>query len=116
MLDKIFTIYDNAAQAHLPPFFLQQPDVAKRMFADAINSNEHKFNKHPDHYTLFLHGTFDNEDASFLLQAAPKSLGNGLDFVQHQDYADGITKKEINEDGRSQEVSNVTPVRYDASG
>jgi len=104
-LNKIFTVFDEAAGAHLPPFFMNRTEQATRAFADCINSEEHRFSKHPDHYTLFLHGSFLDTTAEFTLQAAPKSIGNGVEFLnQDQEPAD------------ENEISDATPLRHNAQG
>ncbi len=80
MISKIFSIYDEAAAAHLPPFFLPTDAMAKRTFGDCINDPKHAFSAHPDHYTLFDHGTFDNLTGEILSNENMLSLGNGVIF------------------------------------
>nr|UXQ88078.1 MAG: nonstructural protein [Microvirus sp.] len=82
MIDQIFTVYDEKAKAHLPPFQMNRSEMAIRTFTDCINSKEHQFSQHPSDYTLFHHGSFDNLDASFNLMSHPKPLGNGVQFIQ----------------------------------
>ncbi len=79
MFLKIFSIYDNAAMAHLPPFFLPTDAMAKRSFGDCINDPKHQFSQHPDHYTLFEHGFFDQNEGMFEVETAT-SLGNGVAY------------------------------------
>lgn len=86
MIDKIFTVYDEKAAAHLPPFFMHRTEQAIRTFADCINSsddNRHQFSVHPSDYTLFEHGEFDNEMATFDLHSK-KMLGNGVEFIDQK--------------------------------
>ena len=63
MMHKLFTIYDQKAQAYLPPFFMHQTGMALRVFSDCVNSNDHQFGKHPADYTIFELGTFNDETA-----------------------------------------------------
>ena len=79
MKQKIFAIYDGKANAYLTPFFLHQEGMAIRVFSDCINSDTHQFGKHPQDYTLFSLGSWDDDKAKFLT-TNPKSLGNGLEF------------------------------------
>ncbi len=103
MLQSIFTVYDEKAKAHLTPFFMHNSQLAERAFIDCINNDQHKFYRHPQDYTLFVHGTFDDEKAEFTLQFAPKPLGNGVEFIQVS----------TNEKIRETEVSDEPPLRYD---
>lgn len=81
---SIFTIYDEKAKAHLMPFLMNRSEQALRAFQDCINNPEHTFNKHPSDYTLFIHGSFEDENAEFTLQSAPKPLGNGVEFIDRK--------------------------------
>ena len=76
---KIFTVFDSAAGAFLQPFFMQARGQAIRTFSDAVNNPEHQFYKHPQDYTLFYLGEFDDEHGTFDGQA-PESLGNAVQF------------------------------------
>lgn len=86
MIHHIFTIFDQKAEAFLPPFFLPKKAMATRVFANCINDETHQFNKHPDDYTLFCIGTFDDNEAS-ISPTIPQSLGNGVIFIK-PDLAD----------------------------
>jgi len=109
MLQSIFTVYDEKAEAHLPPFFMHNSQMAIRAFTDCIAAPEHKFAKHPSDYTLFLHGSFEDNDASFTLQAAPKVIGNGVEFIT-------VPNNEQIPDARTQKVSHEPPLRFDPTG
>jgi len=83
MNQKIFTIFDSKAHAYLLPFFLPEQDMAMRTFLDCVNDDNHQFGKHPEDYTLFNIGSWDDEKAKFLTNN-PISLGNGLEFVNKE--------------------------------
>lgn len=78
---KMFTIYDSKAFAYLPPFYLHKEEMAQRAFGECVNSKEHQFGKHPQDYTLFKVGVFDDETA-VCVTFAPESLGNGLEHLK----------------------------------
>lgn len=92
MLLRIFTIQDVKAGAYLPPWFLPETAMAQRTFGDCCNDKEHQFGIHPDDYTLFAVGTFDNE-TGMILSSNPESLGNGLEYVVEQAQSKSILKK-----------------------
>lgn len=78
---KIFTIYDQKAMAHLPPFILPTDGMATRTFADCVNKEGHQFNDHPADYTLFQIGEFD-ETTGVITPAETKiSFGTGVEFI-----------------------------------
>lgn len=55
-----YTIYDSAAKAHQRPFFVGQDGEAMRAFQDLVNDEKHPVGMHPEHYSLFRIGTFDD--------------------------------------------------------
>jgi len=80
MKHLLFTVHDVKAEIFLPPFFVPTLGIAKRAFADAINSEEHQFAKHPHDYTLFLIGEYEDLDATISI-GDKKSLGNGVEYL-----------------------------------
>lgn len=84
MIHQIFTIHDAKAAAYLPPFILPNAEMAKRIFTDCVNSEDHQFAKHPEDYTLFRLGTFDDNSAQYMLTEGIHSEGNGLEFITHE--------------------------------
>lgn len=78
MMMKMFTVYDQKAEAYLQPFFANSKGVAIRMFAEAVNSQDHQFAKYPADFTLFEIGSFD--DGTALTESfAPVNLGTALE-------------------------------------
>lgn len=85
---KIFSVYDVKAEIYHPPFYYNQVGQALRTFTDCINSNDHQFGAHPSDYSLFLLGSFDDGHGIFKSHA-PKSLGNGVEFIARTDSLNG---------------------------
>jgi len=83
MKHEIFTIYDSKAQAYLTPFFLHKDGMAMRVFADCVNDKNHQFGKHPEDYTLFRIGSWDDDKAKFLTNN-PIAIGNGVEFIDKE--------------------------------
>ncbi len=75
-----FSIFDAAAEAFLPPMFMDTKGMAIRSFADAVNQEDSAFGRHAGDYTLFYIGSFDQLTGSFE-GMVPDSMGNALQFV-----------------------------------
>lgn len=91
MILNIFSIYDQKAGAHLPPFFLAKEGQAIRTFSDCVNDIKHSFSAHPNDYTLFHHGEFECDAGKFILnEKSMRSLGNGIDFLEDRSFAKQI--------------------------
>lgn len=81
MIHQIFTFHDSKAQAYLPPFFLHQDGMALRTFSDLVAEKEHPFARHPEDYTLFKIGEFDDSTGKITV-ITPISLANGVELLK----------------------------------
>lgn len=80
MNHKIFTVYDNAVKAYLPPMFLRTRGEAIRAVTEALRDPNHQFAKHSPDYVLFELGEFDDTTGLCDLHSAPESLGVLTEF------------------------------------
>lgn len=78
---KMFAVFDVKAAAYLAPFFLPTVGQAVRAFADASNDPSTMFAKHPEDYTLFHVGEFDDSSGDCAPVVPHASLGNAAQFV-----------------------------------
>ena len=85
MIHKIFTVYDSKVEAYLPPFYQQSKGAAIRAFTDTCNEAGHPFNKHPEDYTMFELGAFDDTGANFELHKTPISIGVAIEFINERE-------------------------------
>lgn len=81
MILQVFTVHDQKVGAYLPPFCLANKAQALRAFTDTCSDINHAFNKHPEDYTLFDLGTYDDSNAVFVSNVTPISLGTGLEHL-----------------------------------
>jgi len=80
MEHKIYSIYDTAVGAYLQPFCAQAKGHAVRLFSDSVNDESSMFFKHPDDYTLFELGSWDDDNAKYTLHDTPISIGLAIEF------------------------------------
>ncbi len=80
MKQLMFVIYDSKANAYMQPWFLTQQGMAQRAFSDCVNDADHNFGRHPEDYTLFQIGEFDDQTAK-VEWTTPKAMGNGIEYV-----------------------------------
>ncbi len=81
MISKMCSIYDGKAEAFSQPFFAQSTGAAVRSFAEIANDSEHPIGKHPEDYTLFELGDWDERRGSVVLRTAPVALGQAIHLV-----------------------------------
>lgn len=77
---KVFAVYDSAAGAHVHLFVLSSRGLAKREFSAMANDPKTKIGQHPDDYTLFELGTYDDVSGVIVMHDAKLSLGCALDY------------------------------------
>ena len=62
---NIYSIFDTASGLYSRPFFTQSDGEAVRSFNDIATDVEHPIGKHPEDYTLFRLGVFDDIKGHF---------------------------------------------------
>jgi len=77
----MFSVYDKKAAAFLPPFFLPTTAMAQRVFKDCVQDAEHQFGKHPEDYSLYFCGAFDDVAGCVDVMKEPEVVLTGLSVV-----------------------------------
>ncbi len=80
MRHRVFSVLDTKAKAFLPPFTCPEVGIATRLFGDMVNEPKHQFARHPEDYSLFEIGLFD--DSSALVEPfGPEMVITGLQAI-----------------------------------
>ncbi len=85
MIQKCFSVFDSKTQAYLPPFFLQTAPQALRAIGDCANNTTHEFGRHPEDYTLFELGLWDDQNSNFDLHTTPIPLAKCIEMITQQE-------------------------------
>lgn len=84
---KVFCIRDKMAEAAMKPLFMENENIAKRSFMDSLTAADSPWSEHPEDYTLFLIGEWDDEIMQ-LLSHEPVRVMDGVEaIVLSQDRA-----------------------------
>ncbi len=75
-----YSIYDTASGLYSRPFFCQSDGEALRLFVDLASDADHPVGKHPEDYSLFRIGRFDDTNGKFDNEAN-ECLRTGLEAV-----------------------------------
>ena len=78
----MYSIHDNKAEAYLPPFYLHNKNMAIRSFSDAVQDEASTFFKHPEDYSLWEIGEFDDQTGEIIYYTPHHALGTGLDYTK----------------------------------
>jgi len=96
---QLYAIFDTCSGIYEKPFFHTADDAVKREFQDVCTAADHPISKHPEHYSIWRLGNFDNLTGSVVdeqnecLWTATEAIsqsqiiaGNG-----HMDIQPGLT-------------------------
>jgi len=75
-----YTIYDVASGVYMRPFFSQADGQAVRGFNDIATDADHEVGKHPEDYTLYRIGSFNDTTGKMEGEELEK-LTTGLEAV-----------------------------------
>ncbi len=82
---SIFSVLDRKAELFARPFFEATQGTAIRVFSDAVNEGDHAFSKHPEDYSLYHIGDFDESTGVIDPYVEPVPLGLAVTFLLSED-------------------------------
>jgi len=88
-----YTIYDVASGVYMRPFFSQADGQAVRGFKDIACDAEHEIGKHPEDYTLYRIGAFNDTTGKMEGEELEK-LATALEMVS--------SSRQVNQDNIEQ--------------
>ncbi len=66
---QLYAIFDTCSGIYEKPFFSTADDLVRREFQDVATTPDHQINKHPEHYSLWRLGNFDNNTGKVVDEA-----------------------------------------------
>ena len=87
---KMFSVYDEKAQAYMRPFMFSTYGQATRAFSDGVNDPQSHMNKHYQDYSLYCIGEFDEETAALSPECPVVLVCRASEFIERGvgSYAD----------------------------
>lgn len=77
---KIFTLFDSKVSAYTTPFFCRSKGEAVRQLTDAMARQDTMLSLHPEDFTLFELGDFDESNGKIVCHGQLVSIGNALEW------------------------------------
>lgn len=74
MKTKVYSVFDSKAAVYGTPFFMPNDAMAVRAFTDLVNGPENMISVHPEDFSLFVLGDFDDQLAKLTSLQAPLNL------------------------------------------
>ncbi|QXP44291.1 MAG: nonstructural protein [Arizlama microvirus] len=82
MVIKVFSIFDVKAKVYSNPFFMPHSGQAMRAFGDLVRDEKTEVNRHPEDYSLYQVGEYDDNVGCFLKFDYPVFLNKAVDFIE----------------------------------
>jgi len=80
---KVFAIHDSKVNVYMaPPFFSPTSGSALRHFIDLAQDEKTSIAKHPEDYTLFEIGEYDDQNGQLTSLPTPQSRGVAIEYVE----------------------------------
>ncbi len=77
---QCYAIFDTCSGIYEKPFFHTADDAVRREFQDVATAADHPIANHPEHYSLWRFGTFDNETGK-LSNETNECLNTALEMI-----------------------------------
>ncbi len=77
---QCYAIFDSCAGIYEKPFFSTTDALVKREFQDVAMTDDHPIARHPEHYSLWRLGIFDNINGD-LTDEANECLWNAVEAI-----------------------------------
>jgi hypothetical protein len=85
---NVYSIFDQAAEAFVTPFFMQNDGLAMRAFQDNVNANdENNISKHPEQFSLYKIGEYDDKVGVIDSYEQPKVVARAIELKNEQTYS-----------------------------
>ena len=82
MILQMWAVFDHKVEAFMQPQFFRSKGEALRSFSDAVQQDGTVFTKHPEDYSFWFRGTFDDSNGSVTPASdADAAVFKALDFV-----------------------------------
>ena len=85
----ILSVYDKATAAYLQPIFTNSKGSVLRQLTDLVKDSSHPFGQHPEDYTLYDLGFWD-DNAGIMLTSDPKKMYPLIELDANHQTSDDI--------------------------
>lgn len=94
MKQQIYAVFDTCAGIYDSPHFANSDDVVRRQFFDIATAADNPISKHPEHYSLWRLGAWDNTNGK-IVDETNECLCTALEAISQSQVVDAKKMSEI---------------------
>lgn len=102
---NVYTIFDTASGAYMRPFFMHSDGQALRSFKDISLDADHAIGQHPEDYSLWRIGTFNDNNAQ-ITPETKECLATALELVAAAQRVNQDNHEKLNGELENASISN----------
>lgn len=95
MITRMFSIFDSKAANFSTPFFMHTNGLAIRSFSDLVNDPKTRIHLHPEDYSLFYLGEFDDLIGNFVNTDKPVNLVTASGLRKYENVGKKIEQLDL---------------------
>ncbi len=84
---QCYAIFDQCSGIYEKPFFSTADDLVRREFYDVAITEKHPIAKHPEHYSLWRLGSFNNENGK-IIEEDKECLCTAIEIISQAQQVD----------------------------
>lgn len=105
---QIYAVYDTCSGLYEKPFFHTADDAVRREFQDVATTADHPINKHPEHYSIWRLGNFDNLTGD-VKDEVNECLWNAIEAISQSQLVNLREADSPEDDDFHAELSQLSP-------
>ncbi len=94
MKQQIYAVYDSCAGIYDSPHFANNDDIVRRQFQDIATAADNPISKHPEHYSLWRLGGWDNTNGK-INNEANECLWQALEAITQSQVVNKTAQREL---------------------
>lgn len=107
MKQNIYSTFDTAAGIYSSPLFANSDGEIMRAFTDLVQNADHPIGQHPEDYSLFRMGTYDNINGEFNNENN-ECLTTGLEALSRAKNPQADKLRKLNDAIGDREIGSVS--------
>ncbi len=109
---QCYAIFDSCSGIYEKPFFSTTDDLVRREFQDVAMAADHPINKHPEHYSLWRLGIFNNVNGQ-LDNEANECLWTATEAISQSQQVDQAATAALERKVNGDDPYNLPPPQAD---